>query len=133
MLHMYKFLCIGNDLLMYITMYKISQNHLELIFSSIRSHSGYNNNPTIKKFKFAFKKLIIHTEIKENNIGNCIPLEDISILHIPSTIDSFNIINATSNQNSNKNWLNVFETTHSDHDYFLYRVSDNIAPPVMYR
>jgi len=75
--------------------YKISQDHLELIFSCIRSHGGYNNNPRVKQFKSAFKKLIIHTEIKENKTGNCICLEEIPILYISSTRDSINIINTS--------------------------------------
>lgn len=37
MLSMYKFLCVDNELLKYIPMYKISQDHLELILSSIQS------------------------------------------------------------------------------------------------
>lgn len=82
----------------------------------MRSHGGFNNNPTVKQFKFAFKKLIIRTEIKEDKTGNCMPLEEISILHIPSTTDSISIINATSNQNSSTNWLNI-GTTYNDHNY----------------
>lgn len=89
MLHMYKFLCIEDNLLQYIPMYKISQDHLELIFSSIRSHGGYNNNPTAKQFKSAMKKLIVHSEIKEGKTGNCIPLEDISILNVSIVSRSF--------------------------------------------
>lgn len=100
-------------------MYKISQDHLELIFGTIRSFGGYNNNPTTRQFKSAFKKLIIHVEIKEEKTGNCIPLEEISILNVSSTKNQVDIINATTDQNSHKKWLNVLDTTHTDHDYCL--------------
>lgn len=117
MIQMYKFTCIKNNFLKYIPMYKISQDHLELIFGSIRSHGGFNNNPTAKQFKSALKKLIIHTEIREKNTGNCINLEDIPILNVSSSSsqNSINIINET--VNSNKKWLNVFRTVETDHDY----------------
>lgn len=62
---------------------------------------------TVKQFISIFKKLIVHTEIKDTATGNCIPLENIPILHTPSTHDPVHVINATTNQNSNKNWLKV--------------------------
>ncbi|KAJ8735622.1 hypothetical protein PYW07_007242 [Mythimna separata] len=60
--------------------YKLSQDHLECFFSSIRSKGGYNNNPTAFQFQSAYKRLVIHGEIKGIESGNCIPLEDIKIL-----------------------------------------------------
>jgi len=123
MQQMYKFLCIDNEYLKYIPMYKISQDHLELIFGNIRSCGGYNNNPTVQQFKSAFKKLIIHTEIKEGNTGNCIPLEEISILNISSNLkqskNPVNIINETANENSQKWFSNLDDTAYIDHDYCL--------------
>jgi len=97
-------------------MYKVSQNHLELLFNSIHSHGGYNNNPTIKQFKSIFKKLIIHTEIKDTATG----IENIPILYTPSTHDPVRVINATINQNFYQNWLDVFHIIRTDHDYSLH-------------
>jgi len=34
----------------HIKMYKISQDHLELFFGTVRSLGGYNNNPTSRQF-----------------------------------------------------------------------------------
>lgn len=34
----------------HIRMYKISQDHLELFFGTIRSLGGFNNNPTSRQF-----------------------------------------------------------------------------------
>ncbi|KAL4088958.1 hypothetical protein QTP88_024036 [Uroleucon formosanum] len=64
---------IATSCLKFIPYYKISQDHIELFFGAIRSHQGHNN-PT------AYLKLLIHAEIKQGGIGNCIPLEDVDIL-----------------------------------------------------
>lgn len=61
--------------------YKFSQDHLELFFGAIRSMGGFNNNPSAKQFRVAYKKLLIHAEFKVAE-GNCIPLEDIHILNL---------------------------------------------------
>lgn len=60
--------------------YKLSQDHLECFFSAIRSKGGFNNNPTPSKFKSAYKRLIVHGELKHVATGNCSPLENIEIL-----------------------------------------------------
>jgi len=115
MIEMYKFTCVDNNYLKYIPMYKVSQDHLELMFGSKRSHGGYNNNPTTKQFKSAVKKLIINTEIREKSTGNCINLENIPILHASSLQNSVNIINKT--VSSHEEWLDIFHTVEVDHDY----------------
>ena len=70
-------------ILKFLPFYKLSQDHIELFFSSIRCSLGYNNNPNVKQFKAAYKKLLVRVQIRENGIGNCVPLEDIKILQIP--------------------------------------------------
>lgn len=50
--------------------YKVSQDHLELLFGNIRSHGGTNNNPTARQFKAAYKKLLVHVELKDYGNGN---------------------------------------------------------------
>lgn len=92
---MYKTLCVDDKLLLYMPMYKISQDHIELLFCSIRAHGGGNNNPTARQFKAAMKKILVHTELRDGKQGNCIPLEHISILHFSSNVytSSTTIIN----------------------------------------
>lgn len=76
-------------------MHKVSQDHIELFFCSIRSGLGQNKNPTDRQLRAIYKKLLIHCEIKESGIGNCIPLDEISILKtIPKQIEK--TINETS-------------------------------------
>ena len=69
----------------YLLMYKVSQDHLELFFGKIRSHGGWNNNPTVVQFIAAYKRLIIHN-ISEVLRGNCISLQSMSILNVTSKI-----------------------------------------------
>jgi hypothetical protein len=60
---------------------KLSQDHLELFFGIIRLHGGSNNNPTAKQFISAYRKNLIHLQLKAHDKGNCIPHQEISILH----------------------------------------------------
>lgn len=77
---------VENNIINYIRMYKLSQNHLELFFGQIRSQGGHNNNPTAKQFRSAYRKLVIRiNNIQSFNTGNCIPLEHIDILHYSSS------------------------------------------------
>lgn len=120
-LELYKAL-IETDQLEHIKIYKLSQDHLELFFGSIRSHGGYNNNPTVRQFRSAYRKLVIRANDVQNvNTGNCIPLEDIDILHY-SSADPVKVLNINShgcipdavNQEENVIDINTFIM---DHDY----------------
>lgn len=80
-LFLYDRLIEKEKVLKYLTLYKFSQDHLELFFGVIRAHGMANNNPTSRQFKAAYKKTLINTELKDGFRGNCIPLDDISILN----------------------------------------------------
>ncbi|KAL4127030.1 hypothetical protein QTP88_011228 [Uroleucon formosanum] len=67
------------DLIDYICFYKLSQDHIELFFGTIRSHGGHNDNPTARQFRSAYRKLLINAKIKDGSLGNCIPLDEIDI------------------------------------------------------
>lgn len=55
--------------------YRLSQDHLELFFSVIRSRSGFNPNPTCRLFTVAFKGILMQAEIKIDS-GNCAILQE---------------------------------------------------------
>lgn len=101
--------------LKYVPFYKLNQDHLELFFCSIRSRLGSNNNPTVRQFQASYKRLIVHTQIKDSGAGNCIPLESISILSLNSKPEL--MINATTNRS---NML-----TQEEIQNFLYNDNDN--------
>jgi hypothetical protein len=78
---------INTDKLKYLPFYKLSQDHLEMFYGSVRTQGGNNNNPTARKFKSAYKKLLVNAQIKDSGLGNLISLQDIPIL-ICSSVSS---------------------------------------------
>uniref|UniRef100_A0AAV2LW01 Transposable element P transposase-like RNase H C-terminal domain-containing protein n=1 Tax=Knipowitschia caucasica TaxID=637954 RepID=A0AAV2LW01_KNICA len=46
----------------YLLTYKLSQDHLELFFSSVRARGGFNNNPTTTQFTAAYKRLLVRQQ-----------------------------------------------------------------------
>lgn len=111
-------------LLIYFPAYKISQDHLELFFSSIRSRGGWNNNPSCRQFTASYKRLIVRAEIREGGLGNCIPLEDIPILVGSSRSENpeANINKSLSHslvteEHSEEN--HSLESTWKDHQYIM--------------
>jgi len=84
---------IDTNCLKFIPMYKLSQDHLNIFFGSVKSQGGYNKNPTARQFKSAYKKLLVNTQIKDRGLGNCMALEDIPILNCSSVTDPIMAIN----------------------------------------
>ncbi len=97
----------------YILTYKLSQDHLELFFSALRCRLGCNNNPSCKEFKAAYKRLLVHQEIRGNR-GNCLLQDDTTLLTFQK-----------SNKSPNQEQFNDFATQkkfglsfdETDHDY----------------
>jgi hypothetical protein len=48
----------------------MSQDHLEVWFSAVRSRGGNNNNPNCEQFKATFKRLLVHHEIRTTDKEN---------------------------------------------------------------
>lgn len=82
---------IENQRCPYISFHRISQDHVELFFCNMRSHGGSNNNPTPKQFYGIYKKMLVHMELQELNTGNCVALEQITILNCSSAIQRINL------------------------------------------
>jgi len=61
----------------YILTYRFSQDHLELLFSKIRSRHGHNNNPNVLRFKYAWRQILMRNSIKSNSTSlNCLELDN---------------------------------------------------------
>lgn len=86
---------IESNTMKYITTYRISQDHVELFFGSIRMHGGFNDNPNARQFKGIYRKLLCHMELKSAESGNCMPVENISILMCSSALKCINETAAT--------------------------------------
>lgn len=96
--------------LKYLLTYKFSQDHLELFFCALRGRLGGNNNPTAREFKHAYKRLLLHHEIRGDK-GNCLVQDETSILTFPKTTKT---VPQNENELHQKYDLVV---EHSDHDY----------------
>jgi hypothetical protein len=59
-----------NNYMEYILSYKLSQDHIEMFFSAIRSRGGFTNNPTAMQFRGAYKRLLLHAEIATSVAAN---------------------------------------------------------------
>ena len=64
----------------YVLSFKVSQDHLETFFSSIRARNGFCVNPTSVQFMAAFKALLMNAEVRVST-GNCSLLQVITILN----------------------------------------------------
>ena len=62
----------------YILTYKLGQDHIETLFSKIRSKGGFNNNPDVSSFKSALRALITKTDITPSPNANSIDLDEIT-------------------------------------------------------
>lgn len=51
--------------------FKFSQDHLETLFSVIRSKGGFNNNPNCLQFKSAFKRILMRNQLASSLNANC--------------------------------------------------------------
>ncbi|XP_008181585.1 uncharacterized protein LOC103308972 [Acyrthosiphon pisum] len=94
--------------------YRLSQDHIETFFSSIRQRGGFNNNPSCKQFKSAHKKLLVHNEISGSQYGNCIAILDTTQISVVQ-VGPDSIISNESEQGKNI----------TDHDYFraIHRIT----------
>lgn len=90
----------NNPKLNFLSTYKLSQDHLEIFFSAIRSRGGHNNNPTAKQFENSYKRLLVHVEVKGADTGNAVALDMTQVLHCGSQIKLVENVQEATNLNS---------------------------------
>ena len=61
----------GTNSFDYVLTFKMSQDHIECLFSKIRSMGGFNNNPNVIHFKAALRKLLVKQQISASTAANC--------------------------------------------------------------
>ncbi|KYN09507.1 THAP domain-containing protein 9 [Trachymyrmex cornetzi] len=72
---------IDNNFVDYVLSYKLSQDHVEMFFSSLRRMNGNNNNPTATQYLSAYKKVTVHKlNITIPSSANCNPLDDTELI-----------------------------------------------------
>ena len=62
--------------LKYVLSYRFSQDHIELLFNSIRGALGWNTNPTPRQFGFIIRRLHARVGITPDSNGNCVNFSD---------------------------------------------------------
>ena len=97
-LQMYTYMVAKHGLKFFPT-YKISQDHLEMFFGGLRSKGGCNNNPTARQFLAAYKRPLVHNEIRDNKNGNCTALDTTQILNVSSSNTAIDRINSSIGRN----------------------------------
>ena len=60
----------------YVLPYKMSQDHVELLFGRIRRMGGYNNNPNVVQLQHAMRRLTLHNFISPSATGNCVDQDE---------------------------------------------------------
>ncbi|KAF0713509.1 Transposable element P transposase [Aphis craccivora] len=73
---------ISSGQLDFILTFKLSQDHIEMLFSAIRSGGGFNNNPSAAQFEAAYKRLLIHTNLTVSSEADCSPQDATNILSV---------------------------------------------------
>ena len=66
--------------------YKLSQDHIEMFFSTVRSQGGFNNNPSAKQIMTTYRRLLIHHSLKNIKTGNCLVQDATQILSVAGGI-----------------------------------------------
>jgi len=56
----------------YLLTYKYSQDHLELLFSCIRSRGGWNNNPNCLQLQYSLRKMLMRNAVTASKNANCV-------------------------------------------------------------
>lgn len=99
-------------LVAYFLTYKLSQDHLETYFSVLRKMGGFNNNPSCRQFKAAYKKIAIHVHSLVSKSANCRLQDETALLKVKISDTSTNIIN----ENDQIEMEEIFSQSF-DHDY----------------
>jgi hypothetical protein len=73
---------IKEPVLSFICTYKLSQDHLELLFAIFRKRCGFGDNPTSQQFTTIYLKSLVHCELKTSFGTNCLSQDDTSILNV---------------------------------------------------
>ena len=69
----------------YLLTYKFSQDHIEILFSSIRARGGWNNNPNSLQLMYTLRRMLLRNSISASKNANCQILDQHSVVPILHT------------------------------------------------
>lgn len=99
-------LYVGSGRVQEISTFQLSQDLLESFFSRVRSLNGYTENPTVTQFTSAFRKILIHNEIKSSDVANC--------------EDKLNILTVSSQRETKQQYLHSVRDPTQDNNEDIY-------------
>ncbi|KAF9411114.1 hypothetical protein HW555_009976 [Spodoptera exigua] len=104
-------------------MYKISQDHLEMLFGNIRSHGGANNHPTARQFKAAYKNI---GKYRDKGSRKWKLLGSGTYFYPDCASSSIERINKTTNNGLIENGIDMVSENNDDEDInlFFQNISD---------
>lgn len=70
--------------LIFLSTYRMSQDHLEMFFCKIRSMNGYNENPMSQQFISAYRKLLLQFDVSISGRANVISRGTSNVLTVTS-------------------------------------------------
>ena len=126
---LYDLLVKKESTLRYLLTYKLSQDHLELFFSAIRSRGGWNNNPSAVHFKSAWQRLLCHQQLKEVETGNCIAQDSCKILTVSSRIERSQLTDIATMNFVRLTYPCTEQLEIRDHEYCSNEVASAILSP----
>jgi len=113
----------------YLLSYKISQDHIEVFFSAMRSRGGFNNNPNAIQFRSAYKRLLVRHEISGSAYGNCTLLDNSIILFVSANKRNNADALCHYNDDDESQYFKEFE---HDYDYRTPQLDEYVNDVVKY-
>ena len=93
----------------YMLTFKLSQDHLEHFFNSVRAGLGRGNNPTTVQFTARFKRLLLGATNK-SSYGNCLSQDHIEIMSYPvETKEAVELITSQFDLDVVDSWVDVYD------------------------
>ena len=68
----------------YLLTYKIGQDHIELFLGKSVQWGDVINNPSARQFASAYRRILLHNDIKDVVNGNCTVIENLTMLAVSS-------------------------------------------------
>ena len=102
--------------------YRLSQDHLETLFSRIRRKGGWNNNPNTLQFKFALRSLLMKNGVLSSSKGNCSP----SPPDNPLLYKEDDVVNAKEKDNSEALFQSILCKPGPYHQHVLHYIAGYI-------
>lgn len=111
----------------YFLTFKLSQDHIETLFSKIRRMGGHNNNPTTVQFQSAMKRLIVKQCIAPSKFANTMDIEcSSSVFALKWSRRTSSMIDVGSNENLDLSLESCNEGTSAGLTHCLPMIQSNI-------